>query len=460
MNRTKIALCGMCVGLIGLIGCGGSGGGTGSLPGGNVSAFATDNMNAGFSHVWVKIKKIDLTGASAAANIFDESSTGGRLVDLRTLRDSTGARFLMLSTANVPAGSYTGATVTMDKNLSVVTTGSAVATDATFDGATGTEKVLNVTFRAPINPASRPKVVIDFDLSSWNLVGGVVTATGDLFAKHGHEDGIGDASRHEQDDYSGTVSALSGTAPNQTFTISKGGRSINVATDASTVIYNNNGSDNPTLLAGEKVEVTGAFDTTNSVLKATRIKIEQEHEADNEAQIDGVVISSDPTTGTINATIDSADGFLPQATAAIIKTTDTTKFFGPSGIMVTRGEFLALLTNHVTRIEAEGTTTDGVTLSAVRVKIEDGSHHGGGDGGDHHHEAELKGSVSNLNLDAKTFDLTVSRWEGASLTAGTVVKVTAAALPSGLANGAKVEAHGSYDAATSTLAADGVKLDD
>ncbi len=459
MDRLKIGFLGLCVGILGLAGCGGSGGGSSSLPGGTVSAFATDNMNEGFSHVWVKIKKIDLTSTAGAANIFDESATGGRLVDLRTLRDSTGARFLMLSTANVPAGSYTGATVTMDKNLSVVTTGSATAKDAIFDGATGSEKFLAVTFRAPINPVTKPKVVIDFDLSTWNLVSGVVTATGDLFAKHGHDDGIGDSSRHEQDDYSGSVSALSGTAPNQTFTISKHGRSINVVTDASTVIFNNNGSDNPALVAGEKVEVTGIFNTTAGVLKASRIKIEQENEFENEAQITGVVLSSDVTNGVINSTIESADGFLPQATAALITTTDTTKFFGPSGIMVTKAEFFTLLMSNVTRIEAEGTATD-TGITAVRVKIEDGDHHGGGDGGDGHPEAELKGTVSNLNVDSKTFDLTVSRWEGVSLTAGKVIKVTATSIPAGIVNGARVEAKGNYDSATTTLTAERIKLDD
>jgi hypothetical protein len=459
MERIKVALLGLGICMLSLFGCGGSGGSGSSLPGGTVSTFATDNMNAGFSHVWAKIKKIELTSATGPATIFDESATGGRIVDLRTLRDATGARFVLLSNASVAAGSYTGANVTMDKNLSVVATGSATATDAVFAGATGSEKMLTVTFRAPINPATRPKVVIDFDLSTWNLAAGVVTATGDLFAKHGRDDGIGDSSRHEQDDYSGTVSALAGTPPVQTFTITKGGRSINVATDASTVIFNNNGTDNPAITNGLKVEVTGVFDTTASVLKASRVKLEQENESDNEAKVEGVVSAFSETLGQITANIDDADGFVPQATTAVVTTNDTTRFFGPSGILVTKSEFYALLVSNITKIEAEGISTSGIGITAKRVKIEDGEKHGGG-GGDSHHEAELKGTVSNLNADAKTFDLTVSRWEGVALTVGKVVKVTAKTIPAGILNGVRVEAKGNYDAQTSTLVAERLKLDD
>lgn len=463
MDRLKIALLGLCLCLLMLFGCGGSGGGSGSgVPGGTVSAFATDDMNAGFSHVWVKIKKIDLNSATGSATIFDESATGGRLVDLRTLRDTTGSRFVLLSNASVPAGSYTGATVTMDKNLSIVATGSATATDAVFDGATLEEKVLTVTFRSPINPATKPKVVIDFDLKNWNLVAGVVTASGDAFVKHGSDDGIHDSSRHEEDDYSGTVSALAGTAPVQTFTINKKGRSINVTTDASTVIFNNNGTDNPALTNGLKVEVTGIFDTTANVLLARRVKVERESESEDEAKVKGTVTGSNEALGMITTTIDHAEGFVPQATTALVGTTETTKFFGPSGINITKAEFFALIVNNVTRVEAEGISTSGIGITAKRVKIEDGEGHGGGgDGGegDGHHEAELKGNVSNLNLDTKTFDLTVSRWEGVSLTAGVVVKVTATSIPADVVNGARVEAEGIYDVATTTLTAKKVKLD-
>jgi hypothetical protein len=342
-----------------------------------------------------------------------------------------------------------------------VATGSATATDAVFDGATLEEKILTVTFRSAVNPATKPKVVIDFDLKNWNLVAGIVTASGDAFVKHGNDDGINDSSRHEQDDYSGTVSALSGAAPVQTFTINKKGRSINVATDASTVIFNNNGTDNPALTNGLKVEVTGIFDTTANVLKARRVKVERESESDDEAKVKGTVTGTNEALGMITTTIDHAEGFVPQATTALVATTETTKFFGRSGINITKAEFFAMIVNNVTRVEAEGISTSGIGITAMRVKIEDGDSHGGGgdDDDDSHHEAELKGRVSNLNLETKTFDLTVSRWEGVSLTAGAVVKVTAPSIPADVVNGARVEAEGRYDVTTSTLMAKKVKLD-
>ena len=464
MDKFKYALWVFCLLMISLmVGCGGSGGA--SATGGSVQAFASDNLNVGYDHVWVKILKVDLTNATGSANIFDESSTGGRLVDLRTLRDSTGARFLMLSTSNLPAGSYVGASVTLDKNLSIVATGSTTATAAVFEGAVGNEKVLLTTFKAPIDPSTNPKVVLDFDLEKWDLVSGVVSATGGAFVKHGDETGIENSARHEHDDYSGVVSNVAGTVPNVTFTITKGSRTLNVVTDAATVVFNNNGAQSPTISNGQKVSVLGVFDVTTKTLRATGIKIQVETENESEAAAEGIVSTFSEANSTIAATIERAKGFLPSTTSVNINVDANTRFFGDSGVQVTKSEFFALLVSGTTRVEAEGTSTSATDLLAKRVKIENvssgntGGGSGGGDDGHHQHSVDLKGTVSLLDPVAKTFDLTVTEWEGASLSAGKVVHVTATELPGGLAPGNHVEAKGTYTVETSTLAAVGIRLD-
>src|SRR4051794_37231979 len=89
----------LSVALAVVAGCGGGGGSTSSTGGGggssSVRLFATDDMSTGFDHVWVNIKQVSLVGASGDQTLFTDPN--GRLIDLKTLRDSAGRRFDLLS---------------------------------------------------------------------------------------------------------------------------------------------------------------------------------------------------------------------------------------------------------------------------------------------------------------------------------------------------------------------------
>jgi hypothetical protein len=121
----------IAIGLAALLtGCGGGGSGSGSVGTNLVSLFITDSLD-GNDHVWVTVKSVDLQSAGGATNVF--SNSAGVTVDLKTLRDATGARFQFLNQDTVPPGTYSGAKVTLDKNLVVFPHLAGVGTPMTFD---------------------------------------------------------------------------------------------------------------------------------------------------------------------------------------------------------------------------------------------------------------------------------------------------------------------------------------
>jgi Domain of unknown function (DUF4382)/Domain of unknown function (DUF5666) len=439
--------------------CGGGGGTTGGPSHSSLQLFASDNLNTSYDHVWVKIKTVVLTSATGSTTIFDESATGGRLVDLRSLRDATGARFVLLSSGSIPTGTYTSATVTVDKTASLVPKGTTTAVDKDFADAVGANALLTLTFPRPFDPSAKRALVLDFDLSTWNIGPTGITSF-DGFVQHGDDSSLHDKTRQEHDDHSGVLSGLSGTAPTQSFTITRGGRTLDVVTDASTVIFNNDGTPNPILGNGEQVEVTGVLDTTLNVLTASKVKIEVEAESENEAQVHGLVSTFDATAGTLSVNAGGAHGFVPGGVSINVTTDANTEYFGDSGVSISKDVFFASLVANTSKVEAEGTANSRTEILARRLKVETENEGDGGGGGDHHHQAELKGTVSALDATANTFDLTVKEFEGVSLAVGTVIHVHAAnGLPQGLANGNKVELKGTYNADTKTVEATNVKRD-
>ena len=131
-----------------VISCGG-GGGTASSSSG-LTLFASDSMD-GNDHVWVTIKSVELV-ASTGTSVPVFSSTTGEVIDLRSLRDSTGARFQMLSNLGIPTGTYTGAEITLAKSLTVFPSGSATGQDKSFKqeiGDTPETKKIVITVPTP-----------------------------------------------------------------------------------------------------------------------------------------------------------------------------------------------------------------------------------------------------------------------------------------------------------------------
>lgn len=423
------------------IGCGGGGGGS-AVPGGGgnttLSLFASDSLSTDYDHVWVKVHRVSV----GDRQVFNSAT--GKVLDLKTLRDATGARFAFLDDSSLPAGSYDDVKVDLDKDLTLVPVGTTIGQIRQFSDAydlVGTPGMsqLKIAGRNTFG-AGRQSLVVDFDLANWNLDGaGRVVA----LVKRGDDTGIDDRRRHEDEDHGGSVSGLSGTAPNQTFTLSRTGVSLAVRTDASTRIYNESGLANPLLGNGKRVEVTGAF--VAGVLLAASVKIEDEAGEDPHG-IKGPITSANVGAGTFEVTVTRARGFVPDRSSYQIATTGATRYLSDAGVPMTKADFFAAATVG-TELEAEGTVSGG-TLTAVKVKLEN-----------EQNEAEIKGSVTSVNTGASELTISAQSWFGVSLSAGASVRLTTTAATTyrlgnatvtkaqffaGMSVGRIVEAKGSY----------------
>jgi hypothetical protein len=416
---TTLAVCALFGGALLLQGCGG-GGASGSAGGGAsiASLVVTDNMNAGFDHVWVTITSVNLTTATGTTNIF--SNATGLVVDLKTLRDAQGNRFLFLASNPIPAGTYTGATVTVNNSVNVFTTGATTATAATFSAATGNTYDLALTFPTPITTTvTNNNVVIDFNLANWVLTGTSISAANNAFLSTGPSTNLGDGSRWESGAYRGTVSGLTGTSGSQTFSLSSQAGAPSITTTATTALENSDGSANPALANGENVVVTGTYDSATNTVTATNIKIRIGNPV-REAEARGPVSNVDATAFTFQIAPHDCDDYVPTHSLLTVNTSSTTMFYGLAGTTYTQADFFAALAaGQIAKVE--GTVSNG-TVTATSVTLlaplsSSGGNPGGdgGNGGNPPVSAELVrigGPTSALDTTASTFTISKTEWEG------------------------------------------------
>jgi hypothetical protein len=445
--------------LIAAIGCGGGSGGAGGGTSARGSLFMTDSLDT-HDHVWITVNKVVLTGAGGNATVFDD--TVGQTVDLKTLRDSSGERYAFL--AAVPAGTYTGASVTVDKTVTLFSGGSSTGVTRVFAGNNGSTATLTIGFSTPRSFGPGQGFALDFNLADWNDDG--TTITGSPFLREGQGAGLHDGSRHEHDGFHGVIQGLAGVIPTQSFNLVRGSHSTAVVTNAQTVIFNSNGAPSPTLTNGERVEVRGAFSVDQNAIVADSIKIRAPGDGDDDEQeVQGPVSDINAGAGTFVVTIDEAHHFIPTDTTVTVTTGASTVFVSGGGIILTPADFFAALANGQ-EIEVEGIYDANTnTLAATRVKLEDGENED--------HDSQVKGPVSAINVPALTFDVTAQEWEGISLGANQVVHVvtngstvfehgsmTASQFFAALTSGQQVEVEGVFDAGTSTMTAAKVDLED
>ena len=414
MTKRFISLSGLAV-LFAVAGCGGGGGATiggGGVGSGRLAMFATDNMNANYESVWVKIYKIDLVGSAGTVNGF--SDPAGKIIDLKTLRDATGARFSFLSETTIPAGTYTKTSVQMDKALRIVKTGAANAEDrqfaAAFDDPSAAGKtVAGFEFSAPKSlGTSSDDFVVDFDLSKWNDDGTFVTPV----VTDGTHSGVDDVNRQEDEDFKGNISSFAGTSPNFTFDL-RGSHDqlLKVTTDAGTAIFNGNGAANPVLSNGVSVEIRGVFDTVSNTFEATSIKIENGGGGgDDSAQAQGAPKNIDAVAKTFSVDASEGEGFIPAATLVPVTVSASTKFFSHGGVVLTTDAFFtALATAPI--VEVDGTYDAATnTIVASKCKLDSGEH--GGGGGNHGGSVDVRGVPGSFNAATGTIQVNIDEYEG------------------------------------------------
>lgn len=399
-----------------LAGCGGGGGG-GSAASGGINFFATDDLSTGYDGVWVKIYKVQLRRADDTfTTILDDTS--GKVVNLRALNDGS-ERYLFLGSDGVPQGNYSGLRIELDRAVTLFTTGSAVGLNRVFDDAYGTDRArLDLIFPAVKSiGAGSNNLVCDFDLSAWEDVAGEIR---NALLNDSAGNGLGDESRHQGEDYTGTISSLSGSAPNFTFVLSTtSSTKIEVETNGNTAVFNNSGEPNPTLANGKRVEVRGKFSTLSNRLIATSIRIKNSNDNDP-YEVKGEPSQANANGRTFKITARECSGFLPGGTLVTVNVNDSTRFVTDDGITITEAQFFDMLPSDSSlQVEAEGAVFDPNTntLTAKKCKVENES--GGGN-----HEVEARGAPRNINSGSGTFEVVLTQWEGFNATSGQAVPVT------------------------------------
>lgn len=355
--------------VLGLVGCGGGGATSPINPatGNQVSLYVTDDVSTTYDHIWVTIKKVTLTSASGVVTVYDNPT--GQQLDLTQLHDNVGSVFAFLGTGSIPPGTYTAASFTLGKDVTVVAKGGTTTTTKTFKNLdSSNNRIVNVTFPTAKTVAGGEQFVFDFNLLKWTEDGAGIEPVIDDAPKTGLED----ENRHFALEFKGTASDLTGAAPDQTFKLTTPqGFSFQVQTSADTALNYSDGSANPTLTAGAKVWVHGVFTSGSSAFKADSIRIKASGDAVAGAALSGGKIDTHET-GSINFVmkVGFANGFTPAATTVNVVSTDTTQWFGFAGKSLTRDEFAERL-NVAEKALVEGSydaTTN--TLTALRIKLD------------------------------------------------------------------------------------------
>lgn len=399
---------------IGLVGCGGGGGASstsGATGGGGIGGasnmFVTNSGTTSYSHAWVTVTSVDMVGTNGqTVNVYNSASSGGQVVDLGSLNATAGQQFMLLTTYTQPSGTIKNVNVTVSSTVSLMSSGSTNANSATFEGSKGNSAVLTAKI-GPQGIGASQNLALDFDLANWTVKGGSISASGSGFVQLATNLGFSSQTNVVGSEYFGAVSSLSGSSPSQMFTVSRGRFSVNVATNSSTVLFNSDGSANPTLTNGEVVDVAGSYDATNNVIDATAVIIEIGVQAPPPVRVTGLVTTDSESGNTIGMQLYISQGYMPTTTALTVNVTPSTVYIDGSGVTDTESQFFANLTPGTTVVRAEGTLS-GSTVTAARLRIVSAP----GGGSTTPVLVAIRGSASNVDTTADTLTVMVKQWEG------------------------------------------------
>jgi hypothetical protein len=378
-TRALLALVSVACLTAALAGCGGgsgSGGSGATSRSARATVILTDSPREEFAHVWATIYRVTLTAQDGSTvTVFEDAA--GKLIDLKTLRDASGERYAFLSSASVPAGTYTAASVSVAPTMQLfkdgVATGDPLPVDGSLPKDASGNPLLTLTFKSPktLGEGSTGNFVLDFDLARFVVrSSGVLPALGE-----GAGAGLGNPERHNKDEYRGTVSGLSGTSPDLTFTLTRrDGSTVTVTTSSSTALYG------ATALAdGGTVEVRGTLDTATQTLVATAVEVRgARQDGENTPRLHGAATDIDATAGTFTLTPDGGRCLtLTQASVKVVTTADTV-YRADAGATQTQADFFAALATTPTA-SVEGTYDAATgTLTATSVRVVDASQDGDG----------------------------------------------------------------------------------
>lgn len=307
--------------LIALNGCSNGGGGN-SLAGGTraVDLYVTDNFRDDFRQTLITLYKVEAsTDGSTFQTLFQDST--GTTLDVSTLRNSA----QLLSRLNVTNTNFTQIRVTIDEKITIQPTGGGASTQITVDSNVGVHAngQVSLTYSAPAG-STTDKIVIDFDLAAFQLVGDKVRPS----IHHG------DKTQFDLKDHicrlAGVVSNLQAGASFQLNPPE--GQPFTINLSASTQILASDTTTTATLANGQFVMIQGDVDTTNHTVNATTVTIlpnvpgtpAERPGHERFAMAVGNVTAVDTTAGTLTLSLTQTFRFTPNLATLTVKTDPNT----------------------------------------------------------------------------------------------------------------------------------------
>jgi len=332
---------------------------------GNLTLNTGDAVNDQIVKFELTVSAVTLTGSGGTSNTGNLLS---RPAEVEFVHQA--GTFEPLAIVNVPAGTYSGATLSVS-NPEVVVINSGVPTKVPATLSSGT---VTVTFSPAITITSSSSSVINFDLDLANSVtlnGSPVTSA--TVAPKFNVTTSTVANQNNQDDDNGEIEDVVGkvtniTAPN--FTIQTAQSTITFATDANTK-FEDGISSLSQLKVGQIVEVDGVTRPDGTKL-ATKVELE-ENENNNAMEVEGIItaVTGNPATQiTIAHQVDSDD--TPSAPVTVDVAINSNTQFIVRSDKLNLGTPPAFDASHIgkgQRVEADTGNSTTTPMLADKIKL-------------------------------------------------------------------------------------------
>ena len=354
-----------------LAGCGGGSGTTANMP---TSGMANATLNTG-DGLNDKILKFELTISAVTLTGSGGTSNTGNLiskpVEVEFVHQA--GIFEPLAAVNIPAGSYSGATLSVSNPEVVVLVGGVPTKVPT----TLSSSTVTVNFNPAITMTSSNTAIIDFDLdlaSSVTLNGNPVTSATVAAVFNVTTSTVNQNNENDEDDDNGEIDDAHGkvtaiNAPN--FTVQTEEGSITFATDNNTQ-FKGGVTSLSQLTVGEIVEVDAVTKSDGTKLA---IKVEVE-EKDNEGEeVEGIItgVTGSPATQiTITHQVDSDDGGDGNAPVTMDVAINSNTQFVVRPDKLTMGNTPAFDASHIgigQRVEADTPSNTTTPIVADKIKL-------------------------------------------------------------------------------------------
>lgn len=352
-----------------LAGCGGAGSNNNNptVPAGSVSATLNtgDATNDQIVKFELTISAVTLTGSGTTSTT---SNLLSKPAEVEFVHQA--GTFEPLAVVNIPAGTYSGATLSVS-NPEVVVINGGVPTKIP---ATLSSSTITVTFSPAITIASTGSPVINFDLDLANSItlNGNPPTSATVAAKFNVTTSTVQANNNNEDDDNGEIEDVHGkvtaiNAPN--FTIQTSQSTITFATDSSTK-FEDGITSLSQLAVGNIVEVDGVTRSDGSKL-ATKVSVEEENQQAEELEgVISAVTGSPATQITIAHQVDSDESANPPTTVDISINSNTK--FAVRADKLNLGTPPAFDASHIgkgQRVEADTASLTASPMVADSIKL-------------------------------------------------------------------------------------------